>query len=117
MMDFVAGFSENPLIAILRGLEVKNALAVADVLVEAGFKIIEVPLNSPEPLISIARIAERYSSNALIGAGTVTTPAQVSAVAEAGRSVNTVMPPRHRLYPPSTTPYYDWRQRDWDPAL
>ena len=84
MMDFVAGFSENPLIAILRGLEVKNALAVADVLVEAGFKIIEVPLNSPEPLISIARIAERYSSNALIGAGTVTTPAQVSAVAEAG---------------------------------
>ena len=84
MMDFAAGFSENPLIAILRGLEVKNALAVADMLVEAGFKIIEVPLNSPEPLISIARIAERHSGEALIGAGTVITPAQVSAVAEAG---------------------------------
>lgn len=84
MMDFVAGFSKNPLIAILRGLEVKNALAVADVLAEAGFKIIEVPLNSPEPFISIAKIAEQHAGKALIGAGTVTTPAQVSAVAEAG---------------------------------
>lgn len=84
MMDFAARFSENPLIAILRGLEVKNALAVADMLVEAGFKIIEVPLNSPEPLISIARIAEQHAGNALIGAGTVITPAQVNAVAEAG---------------------------------
>ena len=72
------------MIAILRGVEPQNALAVADTLIEAGFQIIEVPLNSPEPLVSILRIAERHGAHAIVGAGTVLTAAQVDAVADAG---------------------------------
>jgi 2-dehydro-3-deoxyphosphogalactonate aldolase len=76
--------AENPLIAILRGLQPERAIEVADILVEAGFRIIEVPLNSPEPLISIERIARKYSSNVIVGAGTVLTDTSVSDVVDAG---------------------------------
>ncbi len=62
-----------PLVAILRGLEPERAVAVGEVLVEAGFDIIEVPLNSPQPLASIAALVEALGSRALIGAGTVLT--------------------------------------------
>ncbi|MDU8911902.1 2-dehydro-3-deoxy-6-phosphogalactonate aldolase [Aestuariicoccus sp. MJ-SS9] len=84
MTDLVTAFARNPLIAILRGVAPENALAVADTLIEAGFQIIEVPLNSPEPLESIQRIAERHGAHAIVGAGTVLTAAQVDAVADAG---------------------------------
>jgi 2-dehydro-3-deoxyphosphogalactonate aldolase len=84
MIDLAAAFAKNPLIAILRGLEPENAVPVSDTLVSAGFKIIEVPLNSPKPLDSIQRIAERHGAQALVGAGTVLTVAQVEAVADAG---------------------------------
>ena len=56
-----AAIADNPLIAILRGLEPDKAISVAEVLVEAGFRFIEVPLNSPEPLKSINAIAQKYS--------------------------------------------------------
>ena len=84
MTDLAAAFARNPLIAILRGVAPENALAVADTLIAAGFQIIEVPLNSPEPLVSIQRIAERHGAQAIVGAGTVLTAAQVDAVADAG---------------------------------
>lgn len=84
MTDLFAALAVNPLISILRGLAPEKALPVADVLVEAGFRLIEVPLNSPEPIDSIARIADAYGANAIIGAGTVLTVEQVAEVAEAG---------------------------------
>ncbi|QDH35227.1 2-dehydro-3-deoxy-6-phosphogalactonate aldolase [Porphyrobacter sp. YT40] len=73
-----------PLVAILRGLEPERAVAVGAALVEAGFDIIEVPLNSPDPLASIAALVEAFGDRALIGAGTVLTEAEVDALAEAG---------------------------------
>jgi 2-dehydro-3-deoxyphosphogalactonate aldolase len=84
MIDFAKAFAQNPLIAILRGLEPENALPVSNTLIDADFQIIEVPLNSPEPLVSIQRIAEQHGTQAIIGAGTVLTVAQVDAVADAG---------------------------------
>ncbi len=84
MIDLTAALAENPLIAILRGLEPKNALPVAGELIEAAFRIVEVPLNSPDPLESIARIAKHYGAQAVVGAGTVLTAEQVDAVADAG---------------------------------
>ncbi len=73
-----------PLVAILRGLEPERAVAVGEVLVNAGFDIIEVPLNSPEPLTSIAALVEALGDCALIGAGTVLTEAQVDDLAAIG---------------------------------
>lgn len=72
------------LIAILRGLTPDQSLDVADILVEAGFSLIEVPLNSPDPLVSIGRIAAKYGAQATIGAGTVLTTAQVQSIKDAG---------------------------------
>ena len=80
-----------PLIAILRGITPEEVLAVAESLVEAGFAIIEVPLNSPRPLESIERLKAKYDDEILIGAGTVTTPAQVADVAKTGARM-VVMP-------------------------
>jgi 2-dehydro-3-deoxyphosphogalactonate aldolase len=72
------------LIAILRGVEPAQAVAVAEAVVEAGIDWIEVPLNSPEPLRSIAAMQEALGARARIGAGTVLTPDQVRAVAGTG---------------------------------
>jgi len=84
MIDLSEALSQNALIAILRGLETKNALAVADILVAESFRVIEVPLNSPDPLTSIELIAQRHGQTAIVGAGTVLTVEQVDAVADAG---------------------------------
>lgn len=76
--------AELPLIAILRGITPDESLAIGDALVSAGFGIIEVPLNSPDPLISIARMAKHFAGRAIIGAGTVYRVADVDAVHQAG---------------------------------
>jgi 2-dehydro-3-deoxyphosphogalactonate aldolase len=76
--------SACPLVAILRGVRPDECVGVGSALVEAGFTIIEVPLNSPEPMRSIALLAGALGTRALIGAGTVTDPQQVDAVAQAG---------------------------------
>jgi 2-dehydro-3-deoxyphosphogalactonate aldolase len=81
---FASAFAKMPLVAILRGLTPEAADDVGDVLVAAGFTLIEVPLNSPQPLESIARLARRFAGRALIGAGTVLDIASVEAVAAAG---------------------------------
>ncbi len=75
---------DMPLVAILRGLAPADAVAVAAALIEAGITIIEVPLNSPEPFLSIARIVEAHGDDALVGAGTVLDPAAVERVADVG---------------------------------
>ncbi|WP_170378473.1 2-dehydro-3-deoxy-6-phosphogalactonate aldolase [Ruegeria atlantica] len=84
MIDLTAALAENPLIAILRGLAPENARPVSDVLFDTGFRIIEVPLNSPDPLESITQIVAKHGAQAIVGAGTVLTTDQVAAVADAG---------------------------------
>lgn len=66
-------FKEMPLVAILRGLSQEEAIDVSTVLVEAGIKILEVPLNSPNPLESISKMKTHFMDRAIIGAGTVLT--------------------------------------------
>ena len=72
-----------PLVAILRGLQPAEALAVGQALVDAGWDLIEVPLNSPQPLQSIATLRQAFPQ-ALVGAGTVLTPEDVRQVQAAG---------------------------------
>ena len=73
-----------PLIAILRGVTPHEVCTVAQCLLDAGITQIEVPLNSPDPLDSIARLAREIGDTALVGAGTVLSEQQVTAVADAG---------------------------------
>lgn len=73
-----------PLVAILRGLVPDEAVATGRAIVETGFRVLEVPLNSPRPTDSIALLAAALGPDVLVGAGTVMTPAQVDAVADAG---------------------------------
>lgn len=80
---FQTALRHLPLIAILRGLTPQEAPAVGDAIVESGFRLLEVPLNSPRPLDSIASMRERFPG-AMVGAGTVLTAQQVRDVHAAG---------------------------------
>ena len=88
---FLDRLQEFPLVAILRGVHPGEVAAVGEILVETGFRIVEVPLNSPEPYASIIKLAKRYGDRALVGAGTVTDWMQVTRVADAGGKI-VVMP-------------------------
>lgn len=83
MNKFQSAMRELPLVAILRGLKPAEASAIGTVLVEAGFRLIEVPLNSPQPLESIALLKTQFPQ-AVVGAGTVLKAEDVRAVAAAG---------------------------------
>lgn len=76
--------AECPLVAIIRGVTPEEAEAIGEALCGAGIRIVEVPLNSPDPLESIRRLAARLGDRALVGAGTVLDPADVARVREAG---------------------------------
>jgi 2-dehydro-3-deoxyphosphogalactonate aldolase len=80
---FDTALNQLPLIAILRGLQAHEALAMGEALGSTGWSLIEVPLNSPDPLTSIATLANSLPQ-ALVGAGTVLTPADVRNVHAAG---------------------------------
>ena len=75
---------ECPLVAIIRGVTPDEAEAVGDAIYEAGIRMIEVPLNSPDPFDSIERISKRLGERALVGAGTVLAPEDVARVRDAG---------------------------------
>jgi len=87
---------ECPLVAIIRGVTPDDSEAIGEALYGAGIRIIEVPLNSPDPLESIRRIAGRLGDRALVGAGTVLDPADVERVREAGGRI--IVSPN--TYPP-----------------
>jgi len=84
MKIFSEYFESCPLIAILRGIKPNEILSVGEELVEAGFKIIEVPLNSPEALKSIELATKHFTNDILIGAGTVLNTDEVQKVSNAG---------------------------------
>jgi 2-dehydro-3-deoxyphosphogalactonate aldolase len=73
-----------PLVAILRGVTPGEVISIGDALASAGFAVVEVPLNSPDPLESIQRLSERFGDEILVGAGTVTSARQVDDVARSG---------------------------------
>lgn len=81
---FADAMARLPLVAILRGVRPEEAAGMGEALADAGFAIIEVPLNSPQPLDGIRRIVQAVGDRALVGAGTVLQAGQVAAVAEAG---------------------------------
>jgi 2-dehydro-3-deoxyphosphogalactonate aldolase len=81
---YEAAMASLPLVAILRGLKPSEALAALDALLAGGFRLIEIPLNSPDPLASIAIMRRHAPREVLIGAGTVLTIGQVAEVADAG---------------------------------
>lgn len=81
---FRQAFAKCPLVAILRGIRPDEVEDVGEVLADAGFTLIEVPLNSPDPFDSIARLARRLEGKAMVGAGTVLDPAEVARVRDAG---------------------------------
>lgn len=81
---FDAAFDACPLVAILRGVRPDEVVAIGQELVTAGFTLIEVPMNSPDPLDSVARLVAALGDRAMIGAGTVLTIDQVAAMRDAG---------------------------------
>ena len=81
---FAAALAARPLVAIIRGVRPDEAEAIGGALIDAGIGIVEVPLNSPEPLRSIETLARRFGDAAVIGAGTVLDVDAVGRVADAG---------------------------------
>jgi 2-dehydro-3-deoxyphosphogalactonate aldolase len=89
--DLQPWLARCPLVAILRGIRPDEAAEIGAALTEAGFVLIEVPLNSPAAFDSIGRLAAGFGAKALIGAGTVLDPADVRRVKDAGGNL-IVMP-------------------------
>lgn len=83
-MALISWLERAPIIAILRGVRPDEVEAIVEVLAEAGILIAEVPLNSPDPFDSIARLARRFGDGMLIGAGTVRRPDEVRRIIEVG---------------------------------
>lgn len=83
-MALTAWLARCPLVAILRGVRPEEAVSITAALAAEGIAIVEVPLNSPRPLQSIAALVRAFGDSLLIGAGTVTTEAEVAEVANAG---------------------------------
>lgn len=73
-----------PIVSILRGIRPEEAESIGDALARAGVRIVEVPLNSPQPFKSISILAEKFSDRMLVGAGTVTRREEVARIASAG---------------------------------
>ena len=86
-MTLEEAMAEAPLVAIIRGVRPDEVSAHARALFEAGFRIVEVPLNSPDPVRSVGILAREWGDQMVCGAGTVLSPAQVDAVGDAGGQI------------------------------
>ena len=91
MANFLSFLKESPLIAILRGITPAEVIEISETLVEKNFKIIEIPLNSPDPIESIEMLVSHFKDEVIIGAGTVTDLTSIKLIAEAGARLS-VMP-------------------------
>ena len=91
MTAFFSDIEKHPLIAILRGIKPTEVVDVAEILIEKDFKIIEIPLNSPDPIRSIELLTHHFENRAIIGAGTVLDEVSIRSIAEAGAKL-VVMP-------------------------
>ena len=91
MTAFFSAIEKHPLIAILRGIKPTEVVDVAEILIEKDFKIIEIPLNSPDPIRSIELLTHYFENHAIIGAGTVVDETSIRSIAEAGAKL-VVMP-------------------------
>lgn len=85
--QFQRHFDACPLVAIVRGVAPGEAKAIGRALFDGGIRIVEVPLNSPDPFASIAAIAADLGDDALVGAGTVLDPADVARVRDCGGGI------------------------------
>jgi 2-dehydro-3-deoxyphosphogalactonate aldolase len=90
-ISFPDALTELPLVAILRGVRPDEVEGIGSALVEAGFRILEVTLNSPDPFRSIETLARRFGDDALIGGGTVLSPENARRVVSAGGTL-VIMP-------------------------
>ena len=90
-MNFESAVEDCGIIAILRGIAPEDVDAIGEALFAAGVRIVEVPLNSPEPFDSIARLARRFAGRMVVGAGTVLDEPSVDRVKAAGGEI-TVAP-------------------------
>ena len=86
-MTLDEALAEVPIVAIIRGVKPDEVLGIAEALYTAGVRVVEVPLNSPEPLHSIQRLAEAWRGRMVCGAGTVLSVEDVQAVATAGGQI------------------------------
>lgn len=84
MPAFGEAFAAMPLVAVLRGVTPDEVLPIADALVDAGFRMIEVPLNSPDPFTSIAKLVKHCPKTVAVGAGTVLRPEDAGRLADTG---------------------------------
>jgi 2-dehydro-3-deoxyphosphogalactonate aldolase len=83
-MTFEEALAESGVVAIIRGVTPGEVVAVGEALHAAGVRVVEVPLNSPEPCDSIGRLAAAFEGRLFVGGGTILTEAEVDAVAAAG---------------------------------
>jgi 2-dehydro-3-deoxyphosphogalactonate aldolase len=92
MGDFVMNLNDAlkscGIIAILRGVTASEVIQVADVLLEAGVKVVEVPLNSPDPFVSISKLAKAFAGRMVVGAGTVLSVQDVNMLKESGGTIS-----------------------------
>ncbi|MCI2285371.1 hypothetical protein L3081_20775 [Colwellia sp. MSW7] len=77
-------FKTLPLIAILRGVTPDKVISIAQILFDEGYRFIEVPLNSPDALVSIGKLVDAFGDKAYVGLGTVTNMEQLDAVLQTG---------------------------------
>ena len=86
-MTLEEALAQVPVVAIIRGVKPEEAVGVGEALFEAGLKVIEVPLNSPEPFDSIARLAKAMEGRMVVGGGTILSPEAADRVADAGGTI------------------------------